>query len=327
MSFVDKVKGATGLGLTPDEAYHRAYEKGVLLGKYEAASEMFGSAAEKFEQMGHSQRAHQARANQFLYDFAVKKDQLLIDQILPHLKALHEIEELGSETERVSATELAAELEARKFENAAFASGQKPQEALHFHNKAADLFQSILKARLKTYKMLPAEDHNDTAEERFFLHRGQAAFYQAILVQDADPVAATERLNEAALAFRRAKDETLRSKMEGIATNLRIKRTCWFCHREMQGLGLNINYYKAAITRYGSDLLAELGQDSTTIDHLRQVVAVCLPCATMIQHQADELARARTEQLRAEMNARVSEIASAINDLSSRVRSLEKRRR
>src|SRR5579864_5369895 len=222
MSFLDKVKGATGLGLTPDEAYHRAYEKGVLLGNYSAASEMFEKAAEKFTQTGRPERAHQARANQFLYDFAVKRDQLLIDQILPHLKALHEIEELGSETEHVSATELAAELEARKFENAAFASGQNPQEALLFHNKAAGLFEGILRAKLKTYKMVPAADHNDTAEERFFLHRGHAAFYQARLVQDADPVAATEGLNEAALAFRRAKDETLRSRMEGLANNLRI---------------------------------------------------------------------------------------------------------
>jgi len=326
MSLLDKVKGATGLGLTADEAYHRAYEKGVLLGDYSAASGMFEKAAEKFEQSDQSEQAHWARANQFLYAFAVKKDQLIIEEILPHLRALQEIEEFGSETRRVSAAELAAELEARKFENAAFASSDKPQEALHFHGKAAEVFERILRAQLKTYKIVPAAGHNDSAEERFFLHRGYTAFYQAVLVQDADPTAAADRLNEAALAFKRAQDEALRAKMAEIINNLRVKRTCWFCHREMQGMGLNVNYYRAAITRYGTGLLTELGQDATAADHARQLIAVCLPCATMIQNQADDFARARTEALRTEIEARLNQMISAINALSNRIRSLELRR-
>ncbi len=62
MGFLDKVKSATGLGLSPAESYHRAYEKGVLLGNYAAASEMFGKAAEKFQEAAQIERVHRARA-------------------------------------------------------------------------------------------------------------------------------------------------------------------------------------------------------------------------------------------------------------------------
>lgn len=327
MSLLDKVKGTTGLGLTPDEAYHRAYEKGVHLGKYEIASDMFAKAAQKFEETGQTEKAHRARANQFLYSYIVRKDPAVIDTILTHLGTVKEIEALGSDSDRIPVRELVTELQARKLEGSAFGASSNPQEALELHRKAADLFQNIIKARLKTYKMVPEDDHNDSAEERYFLHLGHATFYEAVLSQDADPTRATEKVNEAALAFRRAKDEQLRAQMEKIQSDLRVSRTCWFCHREMQGLGLNVDYYPAKVTRYEADLIAKLGQDMTTVDHDAQAVAVCLSCATMVRNQADDIARALVEELRSELQSQLNEIVRELDEVAKRLKHLERLRR
>ena len=156
MGLLDKVKSATGLGLNPDEAYHRAYEKGVLLGKYDVASEMFSKAAEKYEEASRSELARRARANQFLYLFIGTKDLSHIDKILPHLETLPDIEELGSETVKIPVGELLTELQARKFEVAAFGSSGNLVQAQALHGKAAAQFRDIIKSKLKTYALVPA---------------------------------------------------------------------------------------------------------------------------------------------------------------------------
>ena len=321
MGFLDKVKGATGIGLNSTEAYHRAYEKGVLLGKYDSASELFGKAAEKFEQEGQPDLARRARANQHIYSFVSTKNTALINDILRALEGADEVEEIGSETEKISAPELCAELEARRLENAAFASENAPSQAQLMHANAALKFQAILKAKLKTYKYVPAKDHNDTAEERYFLHMGHSAYYQGLLVQDRDPMQAAERLSQAALAFKRAKDEALHSRMDAIVGNLRVRRTCWVCHREMQGFGLNISYMPATTTVYGRELVAKLGQDTTSI--VEEAVAVCLPCASMVRNQADEYSRRRTDELRQEVEPQLAALIRAANALADRVAHLE----
>jgi hypothetical protein len=322
MGLLDKVKSATGLGLNPAESYHRAYEKGVLLGNYAAASEMFGKAAEKFQEAAQSERVHQARANEYLYRMVATKDLSGIDSVLPHLQNLKEIEELGSETDTISAAELATELEARRLENAAYGSQHDWNKAQGFHANAAVKFQSILKTNLKTYKLVPAADHNDSTEERYFLHQGYSSYYQGLLVREADPLEAAERLSQATLAFKRAKDEVLRSRMDGIVRHLRIKRTCWLCHREMLGQGLNVDYYPACITSWGKDLIAKLGQDLTTVENGK--VAVCLSCVSMIQNQADVFAQRRVDALRQEMLPRINEITSAVHSLAERIARLER---
>ncbi len=322
MGLLDKVKSATGLGLSPAESYHRAYEKGVLLGNYAAASEMFGKAAEKFQEAAQIEQVHRARANQHLYRIVATKDLSGIDSVLPHLQDLTEIEELGSETDTISAAELATELEARRLENAAHGSQHDWSRAQSFHANVAVKFQSILKTKLKTYKLVPAANHNDSVEERYFLHQGYSSYYQGLLVREADPLQAAEHLSHATLAFKRAKDEALRSQMEEIVSHLRVRRTCWLCHREMLGQGLNVDYYPARITPWGRDLVAKLGQDLTTVENGK--VAVCLSCATMIQNQADAIAQRRVEELRQEMLPRINEITSAVHNLAERIARLER---
>jgi hypothetical protein len=323
MSFLDKMKSATGIGLNSTEAYHRAYEKGVNLERFDSACELFAKAAEKCDQEGQTELARRARANQYLYSFLYTKDYKVIGPLLAHLNGLPEIEEIGSETTAMPVAELCAELEARQFELAAFSSGNAPAQAQQMHLGAAQKFQSILRAPLKTYRRIPMPDHNDTAEERYFLNQGHASYYAGVLAQDRDPVQAAERISEAARCFKSAKDDNLRSRMEGMVGNLRLKRTCWICHREMQGLGLNILYYPARTTQYGRELVGKLGQDTTAISDTGDAVSVCLPCASMVQHQADYFAQLRMNELRAQMQTQMENLARAVNHLADRVSFLE----
>ena len=135
---------------------------------------------------------------------------------------------------------------------------------------------------------------------------------------------AAEKLSQAALAFKRAKDEGLRGRTDGILANLRIKRTCWICHREMQGLGLNMDYYPAKTTQYGRDLVGRLGQDTTTIESSGRAIAVCLTCATMVQSQAEAFASRHVEQLRKEIIPELNKVVEGLHALADRIGSLER---
>ena len=323
MSFLDKMKSATGLGLNSAEAYHRAYEKGVNLEKFDSACELFAKAAEKCDQEGQTEMARRARANQYLYSLLYTKDFKVIEPLLAHLNGLQEIEEIGSETAVMPVSELYTELEARRLELAAFGSGNAPVQAQQLHATAAQKFQAILRTRLKTYRRLPMPDHNETAEERYFLHQGHATYYAGLLSQDRDPVQAAERISEAARYFKSAKDDPLRARMEAIVANLRLKRTCWMCHREMQGLGLNILYYPARTTQYDRELVGKLGQDTTAISDAGDAVTICLPCATMVQHQADYFAQLRMNELRAQFQSQIENLVRVVNNLADRVAFLE----
>jgi hypothetical protein len=323
MSFLDKMKNATGIGLNSTEAYHRAYEKGVNLERFDLACELFAKAAEKCDQEGQPDLARRARANQYLYSLLYSRDFKIIDPLLAHLNGLQEIEEIGSETTVMSVPELYTELEARRFELAAFGSGNAPAQAQQLHTAAAQKFQAILRAPLKTYRRVPMPDHNDSAEERYFLNQGHATYYMGVMAQDRDPMEAAERISEAARYFKQAKDDGLRARMEALVGNLRLKRTCWMCHREMQGFGLNILYYPARTTQYGRELVGRLGQDTTAISDAGDAVSICLPCATMVQHQADHFGQMRANEVRSQLQPQIENLMQAVNNLANRVSCLE----
>src|SRR5579864_4601853 len=301
MGLIDKVKGVTGLGLNPDEAYRRAYEKGVLLAKYDAASDLFAKAAEKYEAASHAEQANRSRANQFLYSYLLSRDPSFIDRILPHLRQIEWIEDIGSQADRIRAAELVLELEARKLEDAAFASQNEPALAHVLHTNTAQKFHGLLRAPLRTYSLIPAAIGTESAEERYFLHQGYSSFHQALDIQHRDPIAASERLREAVMGFRRAKQREkggIGEIAEGLLAKLRLIRNCWFCHREVQGLGLHIDYYPASIAPYLRALVEKMGQDATTLSSDNRAIAVCGPCASMIQFQAERYAQAQVDLLR-----------------------------
>lgn len=105
-------KDITGLGLSADEQYKRAYQKGVFLNppNYKAAAENFLKAAEKFAEGGNAEMVKRSQANAALYSFVDSKDRGQLEGVFNALSALTSIEHIGSETEMVETAPLLAEL-------------------------------------------------------------------------------------------------------------------------------------------------------------------------------------------------------------------------
>jgi tetratricopeptide (TPR) repeat protein len=323
MNFISKLKNATGLGLNEAEAYHRAYEKGVLLENYGSAVEMFQKAAEKFEVAGNTDMKQRALANSHLYGFLATRDLSQAFQALPLLEQMQEIEELGSETEVIPAAELAGELRARRVESVALAGKHEAASIIGLHKQASDAFKSILNLKLRTYKYAPAPDRKDTPQERFFLHLGWYNYHQAVQAQWADPAQAGDLFSEALAAFKRANLEEDGRRTESLRDQMRRKRNCWMCHREMQGEQIHYRYAPASVTAYCRSMVRKRGEDEQMFLQDGSGVVLCTTCYTAAQSLAEEIARQRMQELRNEILPALNQLAGAVQALSARVSHLE----
>ncbi len=97
--------------------------------------------------------------------------------------------------------------------------------------------------------------------------------------------------------------------------NWRISRTCWLCHREVQGYELHFSMCRATVTPYTKHLLESLNQDVSAAQLDGMKVAVCTPCGSMITFKAVEEA----EKVRKELTAKLDMAFSRIQELEERV--------
>ncbi|MBI1352855.1 MAG: hypothetical protein GC160_00810 [Acidobacteria bacterium] len=315
-------KGATGIGLSADERYARAYEKGVFLEDYGAASRMFREAAKQYEENGQAIRARQALANAALYDYLTARTPETLGAASRSLEHIDEIEAPGSRDEVLQAADLLAELQGRQFEMLAFQAQEQPNRALDLHRSAAGCFRKLIGKDLQTYRLIPTGFHDGSAQERYFFHEGHAAYYSGLQLRYADPEGAAGLINTAAQHFRQAGNGDWQQRCTTLQADLRAKRTCWFCHREMQGVGLNVDFYPARITQYARELIARLDQDKSSLHPEGGQAAICIVCATAIQSQADAYAEQRVAELRAEVEPQFAALARQIASLSSRIDNL-----
>jgi hypothetical protein len=97
--------------------------------------------------------------------------------------------------------------------------------------------------------------------------------------------------------------------------NWRIARTCWLCHREVQGYELHFSMCRATVTPYTKHLLATFNQDASAVQLESMKVAVCTPCGSMISFKAAEEA----EKVRKELTAKLDVAFRRIQALEDRV--------
>ena len=240
-------KGATGIGLSADEKYARAYEKGVFLQDYAASSKTFREAAKQFEEGGQAIRARQALANAALYDYLTARTPETLGAACRSLEHIDEIEAPGSRDETLPAADLHAELQGRQFESLAFQAQDQPARALDLHRSAAGCFRKLIGKELQTYRLIPTGFHDGSAQERYFYHEGLASYFSGLQLRFADPEGAAGLLSTAVQHFRQAGNQDWQQRCSAMQADLKAKRTCWFCHREMQGVGLNVDFYPARI--------------------------------------------------------------------------------
>lgn len=317
-----------GFNLEDDELYARAFQKGVLLNQFAIAADLFDKSAKRYTEKGNQLMSAKAAANALLYRYLVTKD---IQQVTPLLQALlqslqnlqqqgvQEIEEIRSQTTFISIPELCAELDCRLVE-VAIIQAQNDQLRCHdLHKIASDKFQAMRNLQLKTYAIVPSGDeHTDKAISRFLFHSGMYSYYEAMLKKNYDPSAASDDLSKANQAFKSCNDQKWQQKVTTLLNNWRVTRTCWICHRDMQGYELHFSMCHADVTPYARMLLEKASQESVNVD--AKQIAVCTPCGSMVMYKAQHEA----DIVRRELNVKLDNAMNLIQSLNERVNRLER---
>ena len=325
MGLMDSLKKATGLGLNANEHYDRAYEKAVLLGpaNFPKAVELFDAAAKKAEEAGDRQLATRARANAALYGFITSGGNQYLQQLRDTLPSLTELERIGSKSEMMPSSSLLAEVEARLQESGLPQGGSSPA-IVNAHKACSQAFQRFFNAPLVTYQYQHSDEHRETAQSRFFLHSGMASLHEAMLAVPSNPETAAENMAKALSAFRQCRDDTRAQTAEIWLTNCRQRRTCYLCHREVQGATIHFRTFPASISPYVVGVVKTLGQDPSTLDATSGTMVLCEPCGSVVERIADRFAAERVQELRQELTPVLEQHQQAIVQLANRLADLEK---
>jgi hypothetical protein len=323
--FLEKMKYTTGIGLNEVELYNRAYEKGVLLKDFNKAADTFTDAARKYAEKGNQLLAAQAHANSMLYCYLAAGNASILPQLLQVLCGLPQIETIGERTMMPTAP-LCAELDCRVVEaRITQASADDISSLRDLHKRASEKFKAILGNPLFTYSYIRSGDgHDERADQRHFYHNGMYLYYEAMVKKDSDPSAASGELTRASQSFQLCNDQRWVQTVKALLENWRISRTCWICHREVQGYELHFSMCSATVTPYTKRLLEVLKQDTSTIDLDKKKIVVCTPCGSMVTFKAAEKAAEEADKVRQELTVKLNSARSSIVALESQVSSLER---
>ena len=324
MGFLDKVKDATGVGLTADEQYRRAYEKGVFLQPpdYSAASKHFSIAAEKFRKDGNTARADRAEANALMYRLVETPDFSLLPALQKSLERIGEIERPASQEETVASLALIDELRALQAERRGDAARDLAAKVSEYRNAA------VLVMRLGTMPLtfadrLGLKGPTDKATMRGEYYNALADYHSAFDMIAGSPEKAQDSLHKAALGFRRAQQPELVDMVEAHIDDVQTKRHCWTCGREMQGRNHHFRYYPSATAEYHRRVVEARKEDPGMLDR-GGAVTLCTVCGTAIERQADEYASRRAAEVQAWAREAFANQSAEIAALKSRVSTLER---
>lgn len=324
MSILKKI----GIGLTHDEVYARAYEKGVLVKNYDEAYRQFAKAADKYRKEGNDILYHRAGANEAIYRY-VALDQKAedaagqvqaIDEALSHLQHLEEIEEVGSQTDMMPVQRMVDELLGMKAWATVMTTEDNRAKVRH-HTEASQAFQRIGEHTLTTRPDMAARDP-------YHFHLACARYFEGMIVADITPNVAVDKLEEAYANFRlcQIEDDVSRSVHTDLGA-MSTKAVCWMCGREVQGRNTHFKHYETHVTPYYQSLA-----DADTrlgIPRLEPAgMPICLTCGSMLEILADQYATLRADEVRQEAAAAIAalrqQMISELNDVWVAIRSLQR---
>ena len=324
MSFLKKI----GIGLTHDEIYALAYEKGVLVKNYAGACKQFAKAADKYRKEGDETSYHRAKANEAIYRYVAldQKDKdapgqvQAIDEAISHLQQLEEIEEVSSQTDMMPVQRMVDELLGMKAWGTAMTT-EDNSDKVRYHAEASQAFQRIGEHTLTTRP-------NMSARDPYHFHLAYGRYFEGMIVADTSPDAAVDKLEEAYANFRLCQIEDDVSR--AVHTDLQAmstKAVCWICGREVQGRSTHFKFYETHVTPYYQSLA-----DADTrlgIPRLEgEGMPICLTCGSMLEILADQYATLRADEVRQEAAAAIAalqeQMIDALNDVWNAIRSLQR---
>jgi hypothetical protein len=308
-------------GRDGQELYEQAFERGVLLKNFQKAADLFDEASKRASKHNNQALATQGAANALLYRYLATQNPASLQRLILLLRSLDQIERIGGQRhEMVSVEPLCAELDCRLVEAAIMQAMDDIVRLRDLHKTASSKFLAIIRNPLLTYEYVKSGNgHDERTDERYFFHEGMYQFYEAMLKKDYDPSAAADDLALALQAFRRCNDTSRIERTEALLNNWRVVRTCWICHREIQGADLHFSLCRATLTPYTRALLEKLNQDPFTINLQEMKVVVCSPCGSIITFRAAQEA----DLMRRDLMLELARAYMRIEGLDKRVQHLE----
>jgi len=300
MGLMDKLKSglkdATGLGLDATEQYQRAYTKGVYIEDYESAISCFEKAAEKYEKAGEREGANQALANAAIYRLVATKNLELLPTVIEKLSTISEIEQLFTDKETVNTSvwidELSAYNEARLGE-----ASQDLLEKRDRYKTAGDLMLKVGAAPLTFAEKLNLDGPCDKAMIRSYYYAGHADHFDSHRLVYSVPEEAENALQKSMMRFKQANETEWSDKVEVMLNQVKAKRHCWMCGREMQGEEIHFRYYPTNITEYIKAQIQKNNEDAGMLDREKHVT-ICNVCGLTIEKQANHFAKMRAEEVK-----------------------------
>lgn len=327
MGFLDKIKesakDATGIGLSAQEQYARAYEKGVFLQPpdYSSAAKHFATASDKFNKEANQEMVQRARANAMLYQLISSRDCSDLAEVIQALEPVPEIEQIGSRDEMIPTAPLITELTAFQHEYRAETADESADKEAGYRD-ASNALMKLGASSLQIAEILQLSGPIDKAMLRVFYCGALADYFAALNVVMRSPAEAHDFLQKAATGFRQSKAKDWGETVDGYIEQVISKRYCWMCGREMQGKDIFYQYYPASTKEYHSSIIESLKQDSGMID-IADSVTLCTVCGSAIELQADQYATMRVEELKEWIEPILESHQEALENHDRRLDSLE----
>jgi hypothetical protein len=311
-----------GVGLEAQEQYQRAYDKGVFIKNYGSAAKDFEKAWKKFQKENNSEMSLRAQANSALYALLDSKDRSCLNDLINKLELLPEIEPVGTKTTMAQTGPLVTELKAILLEYQA-EQVQSTGEKKPLYSQASDILMALGTEALSFADKIGVSGPVDKALLRAYYYGALSDYYGALTEAMVSPAHAHDYFQKSAVRFRQAGATDWSSKVEGCLDQIKMKRHCWMCGREMQGRNIYYQYYPASTTMYHKNLLEGSGDDIGMVD-TENCVTLCTVCGSSIEKQADIYASKRANEVREWVAPILQNYAEVFENHANRLRDLER---
>ena len=298
---IQPIKEVTNIGLSSEDEYRHAYEKGVHCRDYRVAVNNFEKAAEGFEKNNDLEMASIARANSAIYTLLMRRDWTSLDNAIIFLEPLNgkEIEQIGSNTKQIETRFLISELKALLLEHRAMEMSTNEEKA-RAYSEARKLLLELANSSERGLSFVDVMDvpgPKDSASSRADYYGGFSDYYMALNTMLVSPGEAYEYFEKSARKFKDSGfDGELLSEIEGYVGRMKKRRHCWICGREMQGLDIFYKHYPAKSGEYYRSLIRSSSEDIGMLDTDGKVT-LCTLCGSVIEMQSQAYAEAYEDRI------------------------------
>jgi hypothetical protein len=302
------------------EEFARAYDKGVNLGpeKWQDAADSFSEAAKHFAEAGNPQKSSEALALATLFNALVHRD-------AESWRICHEaMTRIGDTQINVGFAARSAAIAQQVLvmhedvvATSALNSNSHDASRVGALKNLAQKYLELTGEDLVVWKLMKAEV--DPQRRAYYL-LGLAALVEANSLMDSDPRKAVSLLSESATDFEMAGVDPMNLRAITMVKRDNASRVakCWFCGREVQGMGTHYVMLQAVVSNYTKQKYGSEVPQSVDGAH----VVACESCSSSIRMVADAIGRMYYERAITEMNGIAQRLEARITSLENAVNSL-----